>query len=122
MRWPGRLSNGGIFLTGGGQGSARGLGLGWVRVPEGVAGLLSPGRDRSWGGVSGVRGRGPGSGQGPGGAELGGAGVLGSQGAVPGSKVRSRGAGRASKGSEALVLHQTVPQRLPGGQKPPRLA
>lgn len=87
----------------------------------GVARVLDPSRDRSWGGVSGVRGRGPGSGQGPGGAGLEGARVLGSgepsQGARWG-RVMSGGAGRASKGSEAFVLHQTVPQRLPGGPKP----
>lgn len=94
--------------------SARGPGLGWVRVRGGVAGVLNPGRNGSWGGVSGVRGRGPGSGQGPGGAR-----VLGSR---PSGQGEVRGSGRASKGSEALILHQTVPQRLPGGQNPPRLA
>lgn len=100
-RWPGRRSNGGIFLTGGGRRSARGPGLGWVRVPGGVAGLLNPGRDGSWGGVCGLRGGGPGSGQGPGGAELEGARVLGSRGAVPGGKAGQgevRGSGTGVEG------------------------
>lgn len=120
-RWPGRQSNGGIFLAGGGRRSARGPGLGRVRVPGGVAGVLNPGRNRSWGGVSGVRSRGPGRGQDPGGAELEGARVLGSRGAVPGGQVgrgEVRGSGTGVEGFRSAYPSPNRSSAASWGPKP----
>lgn len=125
--WPGRCSDGSILLAGSGGTSAQGSGSGRGQGPGGSGRGPDAGQGPTPGQV--LRGAGQGSQEWPG-PWRGGAGRVrfGGGGAAWLSHAARLGGAeswltpRESKSSEAFILHQAVPQRLPGDQNRARVS